>query len=42
MTWDVKQNLRWKSKFVADWYHLDVIDDNIYSSTVKDISVELS
>ena len=41
MVWDVKQDLRRKARLVAGGHLVDALDHDIYSSTVKGISVRL-
>ena len=41
MIFDVKQDLRRKARLVAGGHLVDVLDNNVYSSTVKGISVKL-
>ena len=41
MIFDVKQDMRRKARLVAGGHLIDALDHNIYSSTVKGISVKL-
>ena len=41
MVFDVKHDLRHKARLVAGGHLIDVLDNQVYSSTVKSISVQL-
>jgi hypothetical protein len=41
MIFDVKQDLRSKARLVAGRHLVDCVDNNIYSSTVKGISIRM-